>query len=127
MAVKRKFIKVEEKRMVKKRKGEICIFCGCTNKLILNIDHIIPLARGGENTDKNKQVTCSICNSIKGALSNDEFRKYLKALYILYDLRKVKLNNLPLLGIKFDPNQYPPEHLVKRKDEVEDGRVSPKA
>jgi len=75
---------------LKKKLGEFCVYCGCTNKLILTIDHIKPIVRGGVDADENKQVTCVICNWLKGALTDAEFKKYYLALMKMKDLNKMK-------------------------------------
>lgn len=76
---------------LKKKLGEKCVYCGCNNTLVLNIDHKKPTKRGGLDDDKNKQVTCFTCNYLKGALTDKEFKEYMKALKILKDLNKIKL------------------------------------
>lgn len=78
--------------ILKKKLGEHCVYCGCVNKLILTIDHITPLSRGGGDNDENKQVTCIVCNWLKGSLTDAEFKKYFKSLMNLKDLNKIKLN-----------------------------------
>ena len=75
---------------LKKKLGEKCVFCDCNNKLLLTIDHIKPLIRGGEDTDENKQVLCVLCNWLKGGLTNTEYKKYYQAINILKDLNKTK-------------------------------------
>ena len=43
-----------------------CVQCGATNKdCMLEIDHIIPLNKGGGNGIENLQVLCSSCNRSK--------------------------------------------------------------
>lgn len=79
------------KAKLKNKLGNICVFCGCTNKLMLTIDHIQPLIRGGRDEDYNKQVVCYFDNQIKGALNNTEYRKYLKSLCVLKELCKLKV------------------------------------
>ena len=42
-----------------------CAQCGSSEKL--EIDHIIPIARGGSNETTNLQILCRKCNRKKGA------------------------------------------------------------
>jgi 5-methylcytosine-specific restriction endonuclease McrA len=41
-----------------------CVKCGCNKRL--EFDHIIPVALGGSNTERNIQLLCEICNREKG-------------------------------------------------------------
>lgn len=45
-------------------KGQ-CVKCGSQERL--EFDHIIPLAAGGSNTERNIQLLCGACNRSKGA------------------------------------------------------------
>jgi 5-methylcytosine-specific restriction enzyme A len=51
-------------RFVMQRDKYQCVNCGC--KRNLNIDHIIPLARGGKTEPKNLRVLCFNCNQRAG-------------------------------------------------------------
>jgi hypothetical protein len=42
-----------------------CVKCGCQERL--EFDHVIPLAKGGSNTERNVQLLCEACNRTKGA------------------------------------------------------------
>lgn len=45
-----------------------CVECGATNKeTTLEIDHIIPVAKGGTNDISNLQTLCKECNRAKSA------------------------------------------------------------
>lgn len=56
------------------RDGYICQLCGVKTKPDLkdvhnhfypNLDHIIPLSKGGEHSVENTQCLCRVCNMIK--------------------------------------------------------------
>lgn len=46
-----------------KRDGNKCLSCG--SKKFLQLDHIIPISRGGQNQLMNLQTLCRSCNSLK--------------------------------------------------------------
>lgn len=48
----------------------------CKEKLVkYDMDHIIPVSKGGENIDKNIQLLCQSCNRAKGARDAIEFMR----------------------------------------------------
>jgi 5-methylcytosine-specific restriction endonuclease McrA len=53
-----------------KRDGFKCLNCGSENKL--QIDHILPIAKKGENKISNLQTLCIFCNSKK----RDNYKDY---------------------------------------------------
>jgi hypothetical protein len=54
-----------QRRRILKRDGGRCLRCRSTERL--EIDHIVPVARGGSNADDNLQTLCWKCNNGKGA------------------------------------------------------------
>lgn len=53
-------------RLMKIQRGK-CVACGCDIRKLAHMDHIMPLARGGANTDDNIQLLCQPCNNTKHA------------------------------------------------------------
>ncbi len=95
-----------KKNNLRKRLGEVCVYCGCKHKFLLTIDHKHPTVRGGEDIDKNKQVCCFTCNQLKGALTHEEFKKYIKALNLLDDVnRLIFMQEIP--KVKLNTSSYP--------------------
>ncbi len=71
------YVKVPYKKIVLSRKNILrrdnhrCQYCGATD-VPLTIDHIIPKARGGEDTWENLITACVRCNNKKGDRLLDE-------------------------------------------------------
>ncbi len=61
---KRQPIPQQVKVLVWQRDGGRCVECGSQQDL--EYDHVIPLAMGGSNTDRNLQLLCERCNRRKG-------------------------------------------------------------
>ncbi|MEF2156417.1 HNH endonuclease [Luteimonas sp. FXH3W] len=65
---KRKSISQKARFEVFKRDGFSCTYCGATPpKAILHVDHIHPVAEGGDNSQNNLVTACDQCNWGKGA------------------------------------------------------------
>lgn len=62
---RRKPIPRKVRLYVWQRDGGKCVECGSKEKL--EYDHIIPLSKGGSDTDRNLQLLCQRCNRSKGA------------------------------------------------------------
>ncbi len=61
----RQGIPLEVKRVVWERCGGRCAECGADR--LLEFDHVIPLAMGGSDGERNLQLLCAECNRGKGA------------------------------------------------------------
>lgn len=59
------------RRMILERDGYVCHYCGLAGD---TLDHLTPLARGGDPLDAaNAVCACRSCNARKGARTADEF------------------------------------------------------
>lgn len=56
-----------------------CNYCNETMEKY-QIDHIFPIAKGGNNDNSNLQLLCPSCNRKKGSKTDSEFREYLNVI-----------------------------------------------
>jgi hypothetical protein len=62
-----------------KRDGFICQYCGATPPdVVLHVDHIIPVAEGGQNEPDNLTTSCADCNLGKGSRTLDQVPQSLQ-------------------------------------------------
>ncbi|MBD2447815.1 HNH endonuclease [Nostoc sp. FACHB-152] len=70
----------EVRKYVFQRDKYQCKSCGKTSiETDLTIDHIIPLARGGQNDISNLHTLCWICNQQKSDKSDHQFRRHFES------------------------------------------------
>lgn len=70
----------EVRKYVYERDSYQCQSCGETNQETqLTIDHIIPLAKGGQNDISNLQTLCLKCNQKKKHHLDPRFRRYFSS------------------------------------------------
>ena len=72
--------------------GGMCQACGATEQL--EIDHVVPLAMGGEHTLHNMQVLCRSCNGKKSARNAADYRGNRRLVRVI-ELKRVSLTTLP--------------------------------
>lgn len=73
MATKRKSISKKVRFEVFKRDSFKCQYCGkASPDVILHVDHLKPVSKGGENEIYNLITACSDCNGGKGATELDD-------------------------------------------------------
>lgn len=67
------FIALRDWARLVNRHGGLCAYCG--ERPWTDVDHVIPLARGGRNTIGNVLPACGLCNGAKGAKLLIEWRR----------------------------------------------------
>jgi 5-methylcytosine-specific restriction endonuclease McrA len=64
-----------------------CRICGRPDDI--EIDHIVPMARGGSNDVDNLQPLCRVCNAIKGARrANQDVLEWISKHKKLFELKQ---------------------------------------
>lgn len=67
------------RRRVMLRDGYVCQVC-LTARGPWEIDHKLPVCRGGEHTDQNLWLLCRGCNQVKGDRTVEELHEYLRSI-----------------------------------------------
>jgi hypothetical protein len=57
-----------------------CQYCGQKGGT-LEVDHIIPISKGGTNHDKNLATSCRTCNRKKRDKTAEQYKKWMKDKY----------------------------------------------
>lgn len=58
--------------------GGSCAYCGTHLGKSFHVDHVIPFAAGGPDDIMNFFPACKYCNTLKNALSLEQFRKCIE-------------------------------------------------
>lgn len=91
-----KISKTKRKRILE-RDNYTCQVCGTKvndegnyheNNSYYNLDHIIPLSKGGTNKDSNLRITCRKCNCSKKNNQIKDFIKLYESMIIDFEKRK---------------------------------------
>jgi len=70
-----KWIRREKRLAIYMRDNFSCLWCGKShdNGALLQIDHLIPQSKGGDNEPNNLLTACKPCNDRRGDMSVEEF------------------------------------------------------
>ena len=75
------------------RQGNQCVYCLCDVRPGSpggsELDHIIPIARGGSNDADNLQVICSLDNRSKGVMLHGEYLEAKRAMHHAMNRRDI--------------------------------------
>ena len=65
----------DERTRLRAAQGGKCRYCGVRlDSAYMEVDHKVPLSRGGSNDRRNLQLLCGPCNRRKGRATDAEFR-----------------------------------------------------
>ncbi len=76
----------------------LCDYCRMPLSFAASLDHRTPVSRGGRHTLDNLAVCCSRCNSIKGMLTENEYREVLTLLALLHPAARADVERRMLAG-----------------------------
>ncbi len=84
---------------IRARQGDACIYCGSKLGGKGHVDHILPLSLGGSNMKENLQLTCGLCNVIKGSSHPDELFTDIKSPHLMrFKIDESIVNNNEILA-----------------------------
>lgn len=71
----------EERRSIYETMGGHCAYCGCEISLKdMQVDHIVPLRKGGADDLSNMFPSCRSCNHYKSTLDVEQFRHMIEKM-----------------------------------------------
>lgn len=78
--MRRKLSKAERLEVYGKCQGH-CAYCGCALEYKdMQVDHIVPLKRGGPDDIKNMLPSCRSCNHYKATMTAEEYKRYVEGI-----------------------------------------------
>lgn len=73
--------RAEYSKIVEEKLKGRCEYCDCKlNKTNLEVDHKIPISKGGSFGESNLAYICHNCNAAKGEMTDIEFKALLKLI-----------------------------------------------
>jgi hypothetical protein len=94
-----------------------CAYCGCDLKYeAMQIDHVVPLIRGGDDTADNMLPACRSCNHRKGGSTLDGFRKQIGHFLRVLERDSVTYRNAVRFGLII-PNPHPIKFYFEKVDD----------
>lgn len=87
------WIRQEKRLAIYLRDGLACVYCsaGVEDGTRLDLDHVLPVAKGGSNRESNLVTACQRCNNAKSARNVAEFIK-ATAAYLNHGVRPIEIH-----------------------------------
>ena len=96
---RKKFSQMERKRIYQKTKGH-CYLCGeFVDFDVFQVEHRIPLAKGGTNDFGNLYCSCPCCNSMKNSIYPEELLEKITQIF-MYQVTKIGNNHTKCITSK---------------------------
>jgi len=89
------------------RDGYRCVYCrrdmalNLDNWLSIEVDHIVPISKGGSDDLNNRVTTCNVCNRLKGNYVPDGFQN-MKRSELIKQIRTHVLSKREKWKDRFD-------------------------
>lgn len=108
MSERRKLTK-QERRAVYDKMGGHCAYCGCKLRYSdMQVDHVVPLRKGGDDALANMLPACRSCNHYKGSTTLEGFRKLVESMPTVLARDSVTYRN----AVRFGLVEPKPHHVV---------------
>jgi DNA-directed RNA polymerase subunit RPC12/RpoP len=98
----------------KKESEKVCHYCGkkITLKEELTVDHVVPVSKGGVNSEDNFVISCKACNSEKADLNAERYAEFLNIIKtmdenaVIVESVEKAINSLKEVLINFNGELY---------------------
>lgn len=108
MSTRRRLTK-EERRTVYDKMGGHCAYCGCELRYKdMQVDHVVPLRKGGSDTLDNMLPACRSCNHYKDSASLEGFRRMVEHMPYTLARDSATYRN----AVRFGQVEPKPHHVV---------------
>lgn len=105
MKSRRRLTKSDRQLVYNKMDGH-CAYCGCEIDMRdMQVDHVIPLRKGGEDSLDNMLPACRSCNHYKSTLTVEQFRHMIEKMPDTLARDSVTYKNAVRFGIVI-PNPH---------------------
>lgn len=102
----RKRLTKAERKLIHSRCNGRCAYCGCALKYKdMQVDHVVPLSNGGEDTLENMLPSCRSCNHYKGMFGLEDFRERVEDMPKVLMRDSVTYKNAVRFGL-VKPDQH---------------------